>query len=119
MLREGIRIAREIIARPALADLRNEELGPGLACQSDAELDDYIRKTAVSVYHHVGTCRMGDGDNCVVDARLRVHGLDALRVVDASIMPDIVTGNTNAATLMIAEKASDMILGRIPQGDTQ
>lgn len=119
VLREGIRIARDIISRPALADLRDDELGPGLACQSDAELDDYIRKTAVSVYHHVGTCRMGDGDDCVVDARLRVHGLDALRVVDASIMPDIVSGNTNAATLMIAEKASNMILGRIPQGDTQ
>lgn len=119
VLREAIRIARDIIAQPALADLRAEELGPGLACQSDAELDDYIRRTAISVYHHVGTCRMGTGEDSVVDAALRVHGIEGLRVVDASIMPRIVTGNTNAATLMIAEKAYDMILGHSSTGEDQ
>lgn len=116
VLREGIRIARDVIGQSALAGLRGEELAPGKACRSDTELDEYIRRTAVSVYHHVGTCRMGTGEDSVVDPMLRVHGIDGLRVVDASIMPDIITGNTNAATLMIAEKASAMIRGRAPEG---
>ncbi len=116
-LRSAIRLAREVIAQPALTDLRGEELAPGPACTSDADLDAYIRSTAISVYHHVGTCRMGpDAGSSVVAPDLKVHGIEGLRVVDASIMPDIVTGNTNAATIMIAEKASDMILGRPPVG---
>lgn len=117
VLRAGIRIARDVIAQPALAALRDAELAPGLAVQSDAELDAYIRETAISVYHHVGTCRMGNDEMAVVGADLKVHGIDALRVVDASVMPDIVTGNTHAATIMIAEKASDMILGHAPAGE--
>ena len=117
-LRSAIRIARDVLAQPALAGLRGEELAPGPACTSDADLDAYIRATAISVYHHVGTCRMGpDASNSVVSPDLKVHGLDGLRVVDASIMPDIITGNTNAATIMIAEKASDLILGRPSAGE--
>ncbi|MES2492201.1 MAG: choline dehydrogenase [Pseudomonadota bacterium] len=117
-LRAAIRIAREVIAQPALADLRGEELAPGPDCTSDADLDAYIRSTAISVYHHVGTCRMGpDPTDSVVAPDLKVHGLDGLRVVDASIMPDIITGNTNAATIMIAEKAGDLILGRSSAGE--
>lgn len=111
VLRESIRIARDIIAQPALAELRDSELAPGAALQSDADLDSYIRDTAISVYHHVGTCRMGSGEDSVVDGSLRVHGIAGLRVVDASIMPNIITGNTNAATLMLAEKAADLIRG--------
>ena len=112
-LRAAIRLAREVIAQPALESLREAELAPGPDCTSDADLDAYIRSTAISVYHHVGTCRMGtDAATSVVAPDLKVHGLDGLRVVDASIMPDIVTGNTHAATIMIAEKASDLILGK-------
>ncbi len=117
-LRAAIRIAREVIAQPALASLRDTELAPGPDSTSDADLDAYIRSTAISVYHHVGTCRMGpDAATCVVAPDLRVHGVDGLRVVDASIMPDIITGNTNAATIMIAEKASDMIVGMSSAGE--
>ena len=117
-LRAAIRIAREVIAQPALASLRDTELAPGPDSTSDADLDAYIRSTAISVYHHVGTCRMGpDAATSVVAPDLRVHGVDGLRVVDASIMPDIITGNTNAATIMIAEKASDMILGKSAAGE--
>jgi choline dehydrogenase len=110
LTREAIRIARRVIAEPAFDDFRGPEYAPGADVQSDADLDTYIRNTAVSVYHAVGTCRMGSDPFAVVDDRLRVRGLDGLRVVDASIMPNIVSGNTNAATMMIAEKASDMII---------
>ena len=116
-LRAAIRIAREVIGQAPLAALRGTELAPGPDCTSDADLDAYIRSTAISVYHHVGTCRMGpDAATTVVAPDLKVHGLDGLRVVDASIMPDIITGNTNAATIMIAEKAADIILGDMIPG---
>jgi choline dehydrogenase len=86
------------------------ELLPGVAVQSDKAIADFIRAEARTVYHPVGTCAMGVDENAVVDARLRVHGVPRLRVVDASIMPKIVSGNTNAPAIMIAEKAADMIL---------
>ena len=86
------------------------EMIPGDEAQSDAALHAFIRANARTVYHPVGTCAMGTGPQAVVDARLRVHGVKRLRVVDASIMPTIVSGNTNAPAIMIAEKAADMIL---------
>jgi len=112
-LRRGLRILREVFAQRAFEPYRGPELMPGSDAQSDSELDAYIRRSAETIYHPVGTCRMGaDGDAmAVVDGELRVRGVAGLRVVDASVMPDIVGGNTNAPTIMIAEKAADMILG--------
>jgi choline dehydrogenase len=106
----GIRIARRIAGQPALKGLVMEEVLPGLTVATDAQLAEEVRRRGVSNLHPVGTCGMGHGPNAVVDPRLRVHGIRALRVVDASIMPSIIAGNTNAPTIMIAEKASDMIL---------
>jgi choline dehydrogenase len=112
--RDGIRLARQIYATPPQADLVAEELLPGTRADSDAELDAHIRATAQVTQHPVGTCTMGHGPMSVVDPQLRVHGIKGLRVVDASIMPTVPGGNTNAPTIMIAEKAADMILGRAP-----
>ncbi|WP_223514417.1 choline dehydrogenase [Pseudomonas sp. GL-B-19] len=115
-LRAGARLVREIIGQPAMAAFKGEELVPGPAAQSDEALDAWARRVTETGYHASGTCKMGPaGDpQAVVDPQLRVHGLDGLRVVDASIMPVIVSGNTNAPTVMIAEKASDMIRGLQP-----
>ena len=110
VMRAAIRLARELIAMPAFDAFRGPEYEPGVATQSDAELDQYIRNTANSIYHAVGSCRMGVDPMAVVDPELRVHGLDGLRVVDASVMPTMVSANTNAATMMIAERAADFIL---------
>lgn len=109
---EGIRIARRIARHAPLAGLVTEEHapGPGLADDDDAALLDWARRTATTIYHPTGTCRMGEDAAAVVDARLRVRGVEGLRVADASIMPRIVSGNTNAPCIMIGEKASDMIL---------
>ncbi len=87
-----------------------EELQPGESCVSDEDLLAFSRATATTVYHPTSTCRMGSDPNAVVDERLRVHGFERLRVVDASIMPTLVSGNTNAAAVMIGEKGADMIL---------
>jgi choline dehydrogenase len=106
---DSIKLTRRIVAAPALARFGAEEFMPGLQAQTDAELLDAAREYAGTVYHPVGTCKMGQDRMAVVDERLRVRGLDGLRVVDASIMPNLVSGNTNAPTIMIAEKASDMI----------
>jgi choline dehydrogenase len=105
----GVRIARKIAAQPALQELVVEETSPGTRIESDDEIAADVRERGVSNLHPVGTCGMGRGPMAVVDPRLRVHGLTGLRVVDASIMPVIIAGNTNAPTIMIAEKASDMI----------
>ncbi len=93
-----------------MADCVEYELQPGKDVQSEAELLDYCRANGLSLLHPVGTCKMGVGDDAVVDPRLRVHGIEGLRVADASIMPRIVTGNTNAASIMIGEKAAALIL---------
>jgi choline dehydrogenase len=100
---------RQLAAQPALQALITEEADPGPGAQTDAALADWVRATAVTVYHPVGTCRMGGDDRAVLDPCLRVRGVVGLRVVDASVMPQIVSGNTNAPTLMIAEKAADLI----------
>jgi choline dehydrogenase len=105
----GVRIARSIARQHALQRLMMGETAPGVAIHSDEDIAEDVRKRGVSNLHPVGTCGMGQGPMAVVDARLRVHGMSGLRVVDASIMPVIVAGNTNAPTIMIAEKASDMI----------
>ena len=107
---KGMRIARNIARQNALQRLVVEETSPGPAVMTDEQLADDVRKRGVSNLHPVGSCGMGHGPNAVVDPRLRVHGIDRLRVVDASIMPSIIAGNTNAPTIMIGEKASDMIL---------
>jgi choline dehydrogenase len=108
----GLRLAREIMGQEAFAPYRGEEVAPGAAAQSDAAIEAYIRAQSESIYHPVGSCRMGRDALSVVDAELRVHGAQGLRVVDASVMPQIISGNTNLATMMIAEKAADMMLGR-------
>jgi choline dehydrogenase-like flavoprotein len=108
----AIRISRKIFAAPAFARYAGVEFAPGPAVQSDDDLQAYIRSNAVTVHHPVSTCRMGKGADAVVDAELRVHGMSGLRVADASVFPSIVGGNTNAAVVMVAEKASDLILGR-------
>jgi choline dehydrogenase-like flavoprotein len=109
-LLKGLKIGRQILAEAPMAAHGLDEIVPGKEAQSDEALLAHIRAQSRTVYHPVGTCTMGHGDGAVVDPRLRVHGLDRLRVVDASIMPRLVSGNTNAPTIMIAEKAADMIV---------
>ena len=105
----GFQRLREILSQPALARFGARELPVSAGAQTPAQIEQFIRQYADTIYHPVGTCRMGPGPLDVVDAQLRVHGLEGLRVVDASIMPRIVSGNTNAPTVMIAEKAVDML----------
>ena len=109
---EGISLCRKVAQAAAFAPFRGMELYPGPEVQGDAAMTDYVRETALTGDHPVGTCKMGSDPLAVVDAELRVHGLEGLRVVDASIMPTIVSGNTNAPTIMIAEKAADVIKGK-------
>ncbi|MDI1244700.1 MAG: choline dehydrogenase [Rhodoferax sp.] len=110
----GFKLMRNILQQPALAQFGGRELSVTASAQTDAEIEQAIRKLADTIYHPVGSCRMGPGDMDVVDAELRVHGLQGLRVVDASIMPRIVSGNTNAPVIMIAEKAAAMIKAAVP-----
>ena len=107
---------RRLCAAPPVKDFVARELTPGAAVQSDDDLDAYIRSTAATAHHPLGTCKMGPASDtmAVVDPELRVHGVEGLRVVDASVMPDLVGGNINAPVIMIAEKAADMIRGRPP-----
>jgi len=110
--RAGIAIARKLYGTQPLADLVERETLPGAKVTSDEALDEHIRQYAQVTQHPVGTCAMGTGSQAVVDHELRVHGIAGLRVIDASIMPDVPGGNTNAPTIMIAEKAADLIRGR-------
>lgn len=105
----GIRLARRIFVQPAIADVVEAETVPGAEAQDDAALTEFARMHTSTVFHPVGTCRMGIDPQAVVDPRLRVHGIEGLRVIDASIMPRITTGNTNAPTIMIGEKGAAMI----------
>jgi choline dehydrogenase len=111
---QGIKVARQILGSPAFDKVRGEEIQPGIAAQSDAEIAQYVRDYCATVYHPVRTCAMGpvEDSQSVVDTELRVKGIQGLRVVDASVMPLQIGGNTNAPTIMIAEKASDLILGK-------
>jgi choline dehydrogenase len=113
VLRRGLRAARHVYGTAPQSELIAEEVLPGAAVQSDAELEQYIRATAGITQHPVGTCSMAAGTGRVVDQQLRVCGIDGLRVADASIMPTVPGGNTYGAVLMIAERAADLIRGRI------
>ncbi len=117
VLRDGFKMAREIFAQKAFDPYRGAEYAPDKPIKTDAEIDAYHRSSCKSLYHPVGTCKMGRDDMAVVDETLRVRGLEGLRVVDASIMPRLISGNTNAPTIMIAEKAAEMILsGAVASG---
>jgi len=112
--RDAIRITREIMAQPALAPYRGREISPGEHVQTDEQLDAFVREHAETAFHPSCSCKMGEDEMAVVDGQGRVHGLQGLRVVDASIMPQIITGNLNATTIMIAEKIADRIRNREP-----
>ena len=107
---DALRLTRQIVAQPALARFNPQEYRPGAHLTSDDELANAAGEIGTTIFHPVGTCKMGSDTDAVVDDRLRVHGLVGLRVVDASVMPTITSGNTNSPAIMIAEKASDMIL---------
>ncbi|MGE6607229.1 choline dehydrogenase [Halomonas sp. NPDC076908] len=112
--RDAIRLTREIIAQPAFDQYRGREIAPGPDVQSDAELDAFVKAHAETAYHPCGSCRMGSDEMAVTDGQGRVHGIDGLRVVDASLFPLIPTGNLNAPTIMLAEKIADQIKGHEP-----
>jgi choline dehydrogenase len=109
VLSAGVRFTRSIFAAPAIAAHSVVETLPGPDVTTDDAILDYARRYGTTIYHPVGTCRMGDGPAAVVDSRLRVHGLAGIRVIDASVMPTLTTGNTNAPTIMIGEKGAAMI----------
>jgi choline dehydrogenase-like flavoprotein len=104
--------AREIASAGPLASILADEWSPGGTVRGRDALRDSVRDTLESLYHPVSSCRMGTDEQAVVDAQMRVHGLEGLRVVDASVMPTLVRGNTNAPTILLAERAADLILGR-------
>ena len=106
----AIRIARAIMTAPAMAAFQVTEVAPGAGRTTDDEILDWVKQAAETTYHPVGTCKMGSDPMAVVDAQLRVHGIGGLRVADASIMPTLTSGNTNAPSIMIGEKAADMVL---------
>lgn len=114
VLRDGVKMVRNILKQPAMAPYRGPEIMPGEHVQSDDEIDAWIREKAETIYHPIGTAKMGHDDMAVVDPKCRVRGVEGLRVVDASVMPTLIGGNTNAPTIMIAEKISDDILGKAP-----
>jgi choline dehydrogenase-like flavoprotein len=107
---KAVKICRDIFSQPSLAKLIVKAIYPKSHCQSDEQIKEFIRSKANTIYHPVGTCKMGNDKDAVVDSHLLVHGMNNLRVVDASVMPTIISGNTNAPTIMIAAKAADMIL---------
>ena len=113
-IREGVKLGRDIASRKGLDPFRGRETSPGPECRTDAEIDAFVRRTAATAHHPCATCAMGAGADAVLDPELRVRGVEGLRVADASAMPDLVSGNINACVLMIAEKASDLVLGQPP-----
>ncbi len=115
MMIECIKVTRDGLRQPAMEPFLGPELFPGPDVKSDVEILDYVRESAVTCYHPSGTCKMGNDELAVVDETLKVHGVDNLRVIDASIMPELVSGNTNAAIMMMAELSADRLLGRTPE----
>jgi len=112
----GIALARRVFAAPALVQHSLKEITPGLGVAGEPEIADYVRAQGTTIYHIVGTCKMGEDPMAVVDSRLKVRGLAGLRVIDASVMPTVTTANTNAPTIMIAEKGAAMILEDAARG---
>ena len=112
VLTDSVKLVREISRKPALDEWRKAEWAPGDQVSDRDAIRDYVRRQVLTYHHQIGTCRMGVDASAVVDPELRVRGIDGLRVVDAPIMPDIPSGNTNAPTIMIAEKGADLLLGR-------
>jgi choline dehydrogenase len=110
--RRCVRLTREIVGQPAMDQYVNGELAPGPAVQSDAEIDAFVRANLESTYHPCGSCRMGTDELAVVDPELRVHGIEGLRVIDSSVFPSEPNGNLNAPTIMLAERAADLVRGR-------
>jgi choline dehydrogenase len=106
----AIRKGRELMATSPLREITGEEIAPGAQLQADDEILDWVKRTAETTYHPVGTCKMGNDALAVVNSELKVHGIDGLRIADASIMPTLTSGNTNAPCIMIGEKCSDMVL---------
>ena len=111
-LNESLQLAREILNKPQLSRFRGNELVPGESVTDDGGIDNYIRDTCVTIHHPLGTCSMGNDETAAIDGELKVKGIEGLRVVDASVMPDMVSGNINAAVVMIAERAADLIKGK-------
>ena len=107
---DGMRLAREIIGQKPMDGYRVGELSPGADCQKDQDWLEFARANGQTIYHAAGTCRMGDDPMAVVDPSLRLRGVSGLRVIDASVMPEMVSGNTQAAVMMIAAKGADMVL---------
>lgn len=116
MLVQAVKLSREVLSQPSLAKYRAGEMFPGEEVSSDAQITEFVRRKAETIYHPIGTCKIGDDEQAVVDSELKVHGIEGLRVVDASVMPKLIGGNTNAPTIMIAERASDLILGKAGTG---
>jgi len=112
---QAVKVARNILSQSPLQENNGLEIFPGINCQSDEEIHQYLKDKANTIYHPVGTCKMGDDELAVVDSELRVHGISKLRVIDASIMPTLISGNTNAPTIMIAAKIADNILTQYRQ----
>ena len=110
--RAAVHLTREIFRQQSFAPYRGVELSPGSRVQSDSDMDAYLRDAVESAYHPSCTCKMGSDDMAVVDSKCKVVGLDGLRIADSSIMPSIVSGNLNAPTIMLAEKAADIIAGK-------
>ena len=109
---EAVKLSRILLAQSAFDPFRGTEVLPGTSVQTDADIESFVREKAESIYHPVGTCKMGaiDDPDAVVDSHCRVKGVDGLRVIDASVMPKLIGGNTNAPTIMLAERMADLIL---------